>query len=122
MVVLTLTILALLAVVPYTFNNVQMNALDVEAVSVAQQYLDDERNAKLHNLPMPAATSVPIDPGQSFIGGTMQNYGNFGITPDGCATVQTAGAFANVYSCSVTVRWNETSASRSVIVQSYVTK
>lgn len=121
-VVLTLTILALLAVVPFSFNNVQMNALEVEAVSVAQQYLDDERNAKLHNLPMPTATTAPIDPGQSFVGGTMGNYGNFAITPDGCATVQNGGSFANVYLCSVNVRWTETSASRTVTVQSYVTK
>jgi prepilin-type N-terminal cleavage/methylation domain-containing protein len=121
-VIVALTMLALLAVVPASFNDVQMDALEVQAVSVGQQFLDDERNAKLHGLATPVATSAPIDAGESFVGGSMSNYGSFAVTPDGCTTVQNPGVTSNVYSCSVSVRWIENGASRSVKVQSYVTK
>lgn len=121
-VIVALTILALLAVVPASFNDVQMDALEVQAVSVGQQFLDDERNAKLHGLVMPTATMAPIDPGQSFVGGSASNAGSFTVMPNGCATVQNLGVTSTVYSCSVTVTWTENGASRLVRVQSYVTK
>ena len=122
MVIVAVTVSSLLLVVPFAFNNVQMNAIEVQAVSVGQRFLDDERNAKLQSSVMPTATSVPIDAGQSFEGGNAGNFGNFNVTPDGCATVQSPGLNTNVYSCSVDVTWTESGASRSVTVQSYVTK
>jgi prepilin-type N-terminal cleavage/methylation domain-containing protein len=127
MVVLLLTLLALLSVVPFSFNNVQANALQVQAVSLGQQYLDDQRNAKLFAGVMPAATTSPIDTGQSFVnnGQAAKNYGNFTITPDGCASVADTGTGANqvsVFSCSVVVSWTENGAGKSVTVQSYVAK
>jgi|SRR6516162_5100381 type II secretory pathway pseudopilin PulG len=122
MVIVFVTVSSLLLVVPFAFNNTQMNAVEVQAVAVGQRFLDDERNAKLQSSVMPTSTSLPIDPGQGFMGGSAGNFGNFDVTPDGCATVQTAGINTNVYSCSVNVTWTENSATRSVTVQSYVTK
>jgi len=114
----------MLAVVPFGFNSVQSNSLRTQAGAIAQQYLDDERNALLHNIPVPAATTSPIDAGQSYeaSGVADSGYGTFAIAPDGCTTVQNAGASANVYSCSVTVSWTESGSARSVTVQSYATK
>lgn len=124
MVILLLASLAMLSVVPFGFNNVETNSIQVQAVAVGQQYLDDERNAELHSAVMPTVTTAPIDPGHSFLAGSVSNsnYGNFTITPDGCATVQNAGTSANVYSCSVIVSWTQSGASRTTMVQSYVTK
>ena len=124
MVVLLFMFLAMLSVVPFGFSSVQSNSIHVQAVAVAQQYLDDERNALLHAIAMPTATTAPIDPGQSFManGVTNTNYGNFTITPDGCTTVQNAGTSASVYSCSAGVSWTQTGATKSVTVQGYVTK
>jgi Tfp pilus assembly protein PilV len=127
MVVLLLAVLAMLSVVPFGFTNVQTNSIDVQAVAVAQQALDDEHNALLHALPMPAATTVPIDPGQSYLAGANQNsnYGSFTVTPNGCSSVQLTGSLlsgVNTYSCSATVAWTESGATRQVTVQSYVTK
>lgn len=124
-VICVLSILAFFAIVPFGFNNVQTNSVHAQAVAIAQQYLDDERNAKLQaGVVMPSATTSPVDPGQSYInhGIANRNYGNFTITPDGCATTQFTGTSANVYLCSVTVGWTEGGAARSVVEQSYVTK
>lgn len=124
MVVVVVSILTMFAMVPFAFNGVQMNAVEVQAVSVAQQYLEDERNAKLENVPMPTATSAPIDAGQSFMNSSAAATigSTFAVSPDGCASVQNPGLNTNVYSCSVTVTWTQTNATRSVTVQSYVNK
>ena len=127
MIVMFLAVLAMLSVIPYAFTSVQTNALQVQAVAVAQQYLDDERNAKLQNVAMPTATTAPIDPGQSFVANgatTNTNYGNFIVAPNGCAVQFPASPLNAVvgYLCSATVSWTQAGASRSVTVQSYVTK
>jgi len=122
MVIIVLTVLTLYAMIPFAFNGVQRDAQEVQAVAVGQRYLDDERNAKMHNLPMPVATSVPIDGGDAYAGGSAASAGTFAVTLDGCGTVQSSGTYANLYSCEVTLRWTEDSATRTVTVQSYVTK
>ena len=123
--VLFVAMMAMLSVIPFGFNAVQTNSIHVQAVAVGQQSLDDQRNAILHAAPMPVATTVPIDPGQSYLanGVSNKNYGNFAVAPNGCATVQMTGSPSsqvNVYSCSVTVSWTESGASKSVTEQSYV--
>ena len=124
MVMVVLSVLTMFAMVPFAFNGLQMNAVEVQAVSVAQQFLEDERNAKLESIPMPTATSAPIDAGQSFFNsGNAATIGSaFAVTPNGCSSVQNPGLNTNVYLCSVSVTWTQTGASRSVTVQSYVTK
>ena len=64
LVVMLMSLLAMLAVVPFAFTNVETNSLEVQAVAVGQQFLEDERNAKLHSIPAPSATNVPIDAGR----------------------------------------------------------
>ncbi len=126
MVVILLTFLALLAVVPFAYSNVQTDAIEVQADEVGQAFLDDERNATLHAIPLPTATTVPIDPGESFPGAgtTDTGYGNFSVTPDGCPTVEDTGSALHdgidVYLCSVSVSWTASGATRTVTVQSYV--
>jgi type II secretory pathway pseudopilin PulG len=128
LVVIFLAILAMLAVVPFAFTNVQTNSLEVQAVAVGQQFLDDERNASLLQIPLPSATTIPIDGGQSFSGDGVNDvgYGNFSVTPDGCTTKELTGSVllsgVDTYLCSATVSWTESKMTRSVTVQSYVTK
>ena len=128
LVVMLLSLLAMLAVVPFAFTNVQTNSLEVQAVAVGQQFLDDERNAKLHSLPAPSATSVPIDAGQSFLDQSQaaKGYGNFTVTPDGCATIEATTTAShgsvNMYLCSASVSWVQSNATRTVTVQSLVTE
>jgi Tfp pilus assembly protein PilV len=121
-IIVALAILSLLAVIPTSLNDVQMNAIEVQAIAIGEQFLEDERNAKASSAVVPTATTVPIDPGKAFVGSTIDSYGNFSVSPDGCATAQTTGVNTTIYSCSVTVSWTETGASRSITVQSYVTK
>lgn len=127
MVVLFLALMAMLAVIPYGSSSVQTNSIHAQAVAVAQQFLDDERNAELEQgVPMPMATTAAIDPGQSFVsttGKTNVNYGNFTVEPNGCVSIDFTGSTAsgvNAYSCSVTVSWTESGALRSVTEQSDV--
>lgn len=128
LVVMLMSLLAMLAVIPFAFTNVETNSLEVQAVAVGQRFLDDERNAKLHALPTPSATDVPVDAGQSLVDQnvTAKDYGNFTVTPDGCATTQLTGTLphgsVNSYLCSVSVSWVQSNATRTVRVQSLVTE
>jgi len=128
LVVMLLTFLAMLAVVPFAFTNVQTNAIEVQAVAVGQRFLDDERNAALHHIAGPTVTTVPIDAGESLPGeGTPDaGYGNFTVTPDGCTTAELPGNaaddFVGTYLCSVSVSWIQSRVTRTVAVQSFVTK
>ena len=124
MIVVFLAILAMLSVIPFGFNSVQTNSLHAQAVAVGQRFVDDERNSLLHAAPMPSATAVAIDPGQSYVANGQNNtgYGNFSIAPNGCAAVQSSGSATsqvNLYACSAIVTWTETGVARSVTVQSY---
>ncbi|GEM_PF-1095814 len=124
-IVVFLGIMAMLSVIPFGFSSVQTNSLHAQAIAVGQRYVDDERNAKLHAAPMPIATAIPVDAGQSYVVNNQNNtgYGNFAIAPNGCAAVQSSGTTksqVDLYSCSATVTWTETGAARSVTVQSYV--
>jgi Tfp pilus assembly protein PilV len=127
MVVLMIAILAMLSVIPFGFNGAQTNSIQIQAVSVGQQYLEQERYsiASGNALVMPSATTVPIDPGQAFqSNGTVAAVapGAFTVTPDKCVTTKYSGTYTNVYSCAVTVSWTQSNATHSVTVQSYVTK
>jgi type II secretory pathway pseudopilin PulG len=127
LVVMLLSLLGMLAVVPFAFTNVETNSLEVQAVAVGQQFLEDERNATLHSIPAPSATTVPIDAGQSLVDQsvTAKNYGNFTVSPDGCSTVElpASASHGSVASnlCSVSVSWVQSDATRKVTVQSLVT-
>ena len=125
MTMLFLAIVAMLSIIPFGFRSVQSNSIHAQAVAVGQLSLDDQRNAEQHGLPLPTATSVPIDPGESYTGNGVANsgYGNFTVTPNGCATVQTSGSATsqvNLYLCSVTVSWTESVFPKSITEQGYV--
>jgi hypothetical protein len=123
-----MAVLAMFSVIPYAFSSVETNSIEVQAVTLAQQSLESQRDALLQSQASPAPISVPIDPGgQSFEGNgasVIQNYGNFTVTPNGC-TVQFAPLPTNNvvgYLCSATTSWTQSGAAKSVTVQSYVTK
>jgi Tfp pilus assembly protein PilV len=125
MTALFLAIIAMLSVIPFGFSSVQSNSVRAQAVTVGQLSLDDQRNAVMHGLPAPTATTVPVDPGESYVnsGVSNTNYGNFTVTPNGCATVQTTGTAlsqVNLYLCSVTVTWKISIFPKSITEQSYV--
>jgi type II secretory pathway pseudopilin PulG len=122
MVMIAAIVLALVGVVPYGFDEVQVNASQVQATAVAQQYLDALRNAKESNNPLPVATTAPIDQGNSFVSGSADSGGLvFTITPNTCPSVVT-GTTASEYDCSVTVSWTENNQTDSTTVESYVTQ
>jgi len=124
MTVLLIAVLGMLSVIPFGFSGAQTNSIQIQAVSVGQQYLEQERFSKASGnaLVMPSATTAPIDAGQSFMsnGVPAAAPGVFTVTPDRCVTTKNAGLFVSVYSCAVTISWTQSNATHSVTVQSYV--
>lgn len=121
-VIVAAILLALLGIIPYGFNQVQVNATQAQAIALGQQYLDVVRNAEQSNQPLPAATSVPIDQGDQFMQGSANSAtSTFTITPNTCP-LYNAGATASQYDCSVTVTWVEDGQSKTVRVETYVTR
>lgn len=122
MVMMVAILLTLLGVVPYGFGEIQVNATQVQATAQGQQFLDALRNAKETNQPLPTATTVPIDQGNSFLTGASNTSSSaFTITPNACPTAS-AGTTASEYDCSVTVTWSENGQSHLTTVEGYVTQ
>jgi Tfp pilus assembly protein PilV len=120
-VMMTAIVLALLGIIPYGFDEIQVNATQVQATALGQQYLDALRNAKQSKNPLPTATTAPVDQGDSFAtGSTNTSSSTFNIAPNSCPVV-TAGATASQYDCAVTVTWTENGQNESVKVETYVT-
>jgi len=121
-VISAVLVLGLLGIVPYGFNETQINSTQVEAIAVGQQYLDLLRNAEQSSLPLPAATTAPVDQGNGFMSNSASSTAaSFTITPNSCPVV-TAGTSANQYDCSVVVSWSQNGAAESVTVETYVTR
>jgi Tfp pilus assembly protein PilV len=122
MLIMTTITLALLGMVPYGYDKVQMNATQVQAIALGQQYLDALRNAKQTNNVLPIATTAPVDQGNTFMTGSSNASSSvFTITPNPCPTA-IAGPTASQYDCSVTVTWTENGNSDSIKVETYVTQ
>jgi len=121
-VIMATVTLALLGMVPYGYRQVQMNATQVQAIALGQQYLDALRNAKQVGNALPTATTAPVDQGNTFMTGSSNATSSvFTITPNPCPTA-VAGLTASQYDCSVTVTWTENGTTDSVKVESYVTQ
>ena len=122
MVLMTAIVLALLGAIPYGFNEVQVNATQIQATALGEQYLEALRNAKQTNNPLPTATTTPVDQGDSFMTGSQNASSSvFTIAPNTCP-VKVPGANASEYDCSVTVTWTENGVSEATTVESYVTQ
>ncbi|MDQ6824926.1 MAG: prepilin-type N-terminal cleavage/methylation domain-containing protein [Candidatus Eremiobacteraeota bacterium] len=120
--IMTTITLALLGLVPYGYNEIQVNATQVQAIALGQQYLDALRNAKQTNNPLPTATTAPVDQGNTFMTGSSNATSSvFTITPNPCPTAL-PGPTASQYDCSVTVTWTENGNNESIKVESYVTQ
>lgn len=115
-------ILALLGMVPYGFNAIQVNATQVQAVAIGQQYLDALRNAEQSGQVLPTATTAPVDQGDAFMtGSTNTSSSVFTIAPNTCPTAS-PGTYASQYDCAVTVTWAENGRNETVTVETYVTR
>lgn len=115
--------LALLGIVPATFQNASRDSQAVEAATTAQQYLDALRQhvkSKGTNANLPAPRSIAIDAGDSYLASGTANAspGNFSLTNNGCPSI--AGS-SQMFDCVATATWTENNHSRSVSVESYVT-
>jgi Tfp pilus assembly protein PilV len=121
MILMGAVVVGLLGVIPYGYNEIQVNATQVQAIALGQQYLDALRNDLQTSQPLPTATTAPVDQGDSFMfmnGSANPASGSFNVTPNTCPLV--SGAF-NQFDCVVTVTWTQNGKNESVKVESYVT-
>lgn len=122
MVVLMIAILGLLGLLPGSMNFVNRDSQRLQAIAVAQQYLDALRQcyaASGSKCVPPAAPVIAIDPGDQFMANDVDapSVGNFNTT----GSCSLSGASTRMYDCSVSVTWTQNNASRTVSVESYVT-
>lgn len=117
-----LLVLGLLGIVPYGFNETQINSTQVQAVAVGQRYLDLVRNAEQTNQPLPSATTAPVDQGNGFVSNAAATGNSlFTVSPNACPLIN-AGTSASQYDCAVTVTWQQGGAAESMTVETYVTR
>jgi Tfp pilus assembly protein PilV len=115
-------VLAFVGMIPYGFEHIQVNASQVQAIALGQRYLDTVRNAEESSQPLPSATTVPVDQGDSFVTGAANASSPlFTITPDTCPVVNSS-TYANQHDCSVTVTWTQNNESETIKVETYVTR
>ena len=119
--IVALAVLALYAMIPFAFRGAQTDTVEAQAVSVGQQYVEEERNAELYDLSMPAPTTVAIDSGDSYVSATKSPVA-FTVTPNGCSKMSHRGVNVAIYACSVAVAWMQAGLARTITVQTYVTK
>jgi type II secretory pathway pseudopilin PulG len=115
--------LALLGILPSTFQFASRDSQAVQAATGGQQYLDALRHyvqSNGTNVNLPAAPIVAIDAGNSYMASGVSNAspGNFVLTNNGCPLVSGS---SRMFDCVVSVAWTQDSQQRSVSVESYVT-
>jgi Tfp pilus assembly protein PilV len=69
----TLALIGLFGVMPYTYHAIRDDSLRVEASSAAQQYMDRVRLAVQAAEPVPGPVQVRLDLGRSFVTGQVND-------------------------------------------------
>lgn len=121
-VLVVIAVLALVGAVPFSVLAANRSAVQLQAISVAGQYLDAVRKSVTANgnvsIPLPPA--IAVDAGESMLGTGQPavSPGDFTITNNGCPLV--SGSSLR-YDCAVAVRWGEGDADHSFTLETYVT-
>lgn len=121
-VIVIVAVLAFVGIVPVSMIAVNQGAAQLQAVGVAEQYIEAIRHdvAAGGNASLPAPPSVAVDPGESILGTGIAavSPGDFTTSNNGCPLA--AGSTLR-YDCKVTVGWTQADATRSVSLETYVT-
>lgn len=119
----SIALAALMTAVPATFVATNQAAIRIQAIGAAQAYLDRIRQSVQGdgNASLPAAPVIGIDAGESMMGsGTVaKSLGAFTLTNNGCPP---AGLSGVLFDCAVTVAWSQGIGSRSLTLETYVTR
>ena len=122
-VVALIALVALLATLPTAFVAANQAAIRLQALGAAQAYMDQIRQSVEAggNASLPVPPAIAIDPGESMTGaGTAaSSSGYFSLTNNGCPPV---GGSGERFDCAVTVTWQQASATRSLALETYVTR
>lgn len=122
LVVVSIALVAMMGLIPVSFSQTLEDSYRIQAVSAAQQYLDAIRQSVQNNgnasLPT-APANFAIDAGDTTdgSGSAAASAGNFSFAENGCPLV--SGSSLR-YDCSVTVKWSQGGANRSVTLETYV--
>jgi type II secretory pathway pseudopilin PulG len=135
MVMLTVAVLALSTAYPYAFGRIGERDDELQAVSFGQQYLEQVRQQIRAGATTLTSATAPIDAGYPLAFG-VRNYPNPGPSASpapaqlaspgnftaSAATTPTLSASAATYDVTVTVSWSFGGASRSVQLETIVTR
>lgn len=134
MVILTLAVLTLVTAYPYAFGRIGERDDELQAVSFGQQYIEQVRQQIRAGAVSVSATTAPIDAGYPLAFGVTA-YPSPGASPTPPAELTSPGFFtatattnpalsaaANSYDVNVKVTWSFGSATRSVQLQTIVTR
>ena len=133
-VILTLAVLALVTAYPYAFGRIGERDDELQAVSFGQQYLEQVRQQIRAGVLTLTSATAPIDEGYPLAFGVtgypapgataspppaLGSPGNFTATATTSPALSTT---ANIYDVSVAVTWTYGGTTRSVQLQTIVTR
>ena len=119
LVLVVIAAVTVVGVVPYSFGQTQHDAIQAQANTAGQQFLDGIRYDYLNGVPIPSSTTAPIDYGQKYADSTTNNSSaNFSLS----STCSALNGSTLTDDCTVTVQWTENGSSRQVLLETYVTE
>lgn len=119
LIVLLIAMLGLLSLVPWVFGQVQSNSLEIQAYTLAQQYMDQVRlfvQAPL-TYPLPSPTTAPISTGSSYVNGALANPTGDVFSIQQAPASQCGASVPNsLETCIVQVSWTDRGLARTIAV------
>ena len=134
MVILTLAVLVLTTTYPYAFGRIGERDDELQAVSFGQQYIEQVRQQIRAGATTVANSTAPIDAGYPLAFGVMgypapgasasppPQLGSPGVFTASATTSPALTSSANSFDVTVNVTWSYGGASRSVLLQTIVTR
>jgi Tfp pilus assembly protein PilV len=118
-VLLSFSMLSLFGLISTSFGYTEQDSERIQAIAASQQYLDAIRQAMQNAASLPAAPTVPVDPGFGQTGHQITASQNFSMANNLCPLVPGTKVMHN---CQVTTTWTESGATKTVTVQSNVSQ
>ena len=123
-IILLIAVIGLLAVLPFSFSNIETNADDVQAAAAAQKYMDALRGALAGAQPTPGPTTAPRTIGNSMAATStvpLPSPAPFQLSHSDCAPPASGNPGGLLHDCIVTVTWSEQGVTKTIVLESYAT-
>lgn len=117
----TLALIGLFGVMPYTYHALRDDSLRVEATSASQRYMDQVRLAVQAGKPVPGPAQVQLDLGRSFVTGQVNDAVATLLLQNDCK--QPDGSNSALFDCVVTATLTTDGVARTLTpLESFMTR